>query len=264
MFVSIVYAVIHYTIEGRRRQVSMERELQNARELQQVLVPETLPTLDGFSLTSAYHPAQEVGGDFFQIIPLEKGSTLIVLGDVSGKGLRAAMAVSLIVGAVRMVAETTSSPGEVLEALNRRLVGRLQGGFATAIALRLDSDGTCTMATAGHPAPYLNDEELSFPGTLPLGVGTATIYEEIRLHLSELDQLALYTDGLLEARSKTGELYSFDRLKTLFSSRPTAAQAAEAAVNFGQDDDITVLTLTRLKSGEGSTVVQVVPAVLPA
>jgi hypothetical protein len=264
MFISIVYAVIHYTIEGRRRQVSMERELQNARELQQVLVPETLPTLDGFSLTSAYHPAQEVGGDFFQIIPLEKGSTLIVLGDVSGKGLRAAMAVSLIVGAMRMVAETTSSPGEILAALNRRLVGRLQGGFATAIALRLDSDGMCTMATAGHPAPYLNDEELTFPGTLPLGVGTATSYDEIRLHLSELDQLALYTDGLLEARSKSGELYSFDRLKTLFSSRPTAAQAAEAAVNFGQDDDITVLTLTRLKSGEGSTVVLSAPLPTPA
>ncbi len=259
MFISIVYAVIHYTIESRRRQAAMEREFQNARELQQVLVPETLPALAGFSLTSAYRPAQEVGGDFFQIIPLEKGSTLIVLGDVSGKGLKAAMAVSLIVGAIRMVAETTSSPAEILAALNRRLVGRLQGGFATAIALRLDGDGACTMATAGHPAPFLNDEELSFPGTLPLGVGTATSYEEMRVHLSEMDQLALYTDGLLEARSQNGELYSFERLKALFSSRPTAEQAAEAAVNFGQDDDITVLTLTRLKDGEESTAVHSAP-----
>ncbi len=264
MFISIVYAVIHYTIESRRRQAAMEREFQNARELQQVLVPETLPALAGFSLTSAYRPAQEVGGDFFQIIPLEKGSTLIVLGDVSGKGLKAAMAVSLIVGAIRMVAETTASPAEILAALNRRLVGRLQGGFATAIALRLDGDGTCTLATAGHPAPFLNDEELSFPGTLPLGVGTATNYEEMRVQLSEMDQLALYTDGLLEARSKSGELYSFERLKALFSSRPTAEQAAEAAVNFGQDDDITVLTLTRLKDGEESTAVHSAPMPAPA
>jgi hypothetical protein len=253
MFISIVYAVIHYTIESRRRQATLEQEFQNARELQQVLVPEHLAPLAGFSLTSAYLPAQEVGGDFFQIIPFESGSTLIVLGDVSGKGLRAAMAVSMIVGAIRTLAETTTSPAEILAGINRRLVGRLQGGFATAIALRLDSNGDCTLACAGHPAPFVNDRELSFPGALPLGLGPAAIFEETRLRLSERDQLALYTDGLLEARSQSGELYSFDRLKTLFSSRPTADQAAQAAVNFGQDDDITVLTLTRLRTGEEST-----------
>ena len=90
-------------------------------------MPETLPTLPGFTLTSAYRPAQEVGGDFFQIIPLEGGSALIILGDVSGKGHKAAMAVSLIVGAARMVAEFTRSPAEILSGLNRRLYGRLQG-----------------------------------------------------------------------------------------------------------------------------------------
>jgi hypothetical protein len=246
LFLSIVYAVIRYTLESRLRQTAMEQEFQNARELQQVLVPEVIPALAGFTLTSAYRPAQEVGGDFFQILPLETGSTLVVLGDVSGKGLKAAMAVSMIVGAVRTLVENTSSPAEILAGLNRRLVGRLQGGFATAVALRLDSDGSCTLACAGHPAPYVNDLELSFPGALPLGIAPTTTFEETRLQLRELDQLALYTDGLLEARSESGELYSFDRLKTLFSTRPTADQAAQAAVNFGQDDDITVVTLTRL------------------
>jgi hypothetical protein len=259
LFFSIVYAVIRYTIDSRRRQTALEREFQNARELQQVLVPETLPTLAGFNLTSAYRPAQEVGGDFFQIIPLppqrtsfdgdpglEEGATLVVLGDVSGKGLKAAMAVSLIVGAVRTLVETTSSPAEILAGLNRRLFGRLQDGFATAVALRLDGDGSCTIACAGHPAPFVNDEELNFPGTLPLGILPKAVFEETRLQLSERDQLALYTDGLLEARAQNGDLYSFGRLKTLFATRPTAEQAAQAAVNFGQDDDITVLTLTRL------------------
>ncbi|HKN21498.1 MAG TPA: SpoIIE family protein phosphatase [Terracidiphilus sp.] len=246
LFLSIVYAVIRYTIDNRRRQNAMEQEFQNARELQQVLVPENLPALPGFNLTSAYRPAQEVGGDFFQIIPLEEGSTLIVLGDVSGKGLKAAMAVSMIVGAVRTLVETTSRPAEILAGLNRRLFGRLQGGFATAVALRLDGDGTCTIACAGHPAPYVNDQELVFPGTLPLGVLPKAEFEETKFQMGERDQLALYTDGLLEARSQNGDLYSFARLKTLFASRPTAEQAAEAAVNFGQDDDITVLTLTRI------------------
>ena len=258
LFLSIVYAVIRYSVTERRRQTTLEREIQNARELQQILVPESFPALPGFTLTSAYRPAQEVGGDFFQIIPLEdgpdgansthSGSTLVVLGDVSGKGLRAAMAVSLIVGALRTLAEATSSPAEILSGLNRRLSGRLQGGFATAIALRIDRDGTCTLACADHPAPFINDLELSFPGALPLGLTPTAIFEETRLKLIERDQLALYTDGLLEARSHTGELYSFDRLKTLFATNPTAEQAAQAAVNFGQDDDITVLTLTRLEA----------------
>ena len=252
LFLSIVYAVIRYSIAERRHQASLEQEIQNARELQRVLVPEHLPALPGFTLTSAYKPAQEVGGDFFQIIPLESGSTLVILGDVSGKGLRAAMAVSMIVGALRTLAETTSSPAEILSGLNRRLSGRLQGGFATAIALRLDRDGSCTLACAGHPAPFVNDQEMTFPGALPLGLTPTAVFEETRLKLSERDQLALYTDGLLEARSHSGELYSFDRLKILFASNPTAEQAAQAAVNFGQDDDITVLTLTRLAEGAGA------------
>jgi hypothetical protein len=245
LFLSIVYAVIRYSISERRHQAALEQELQNARELQQILVPERLPVLAGFSMTSAYRPAQEVGGDFFQIMPLEGGSTLVVLGDVSGKGLKAAMAVSMIVGAVRTLVETTSKPAEILAGLNRRLCGRWQGGFATAVALRLDGDGTCTIASAAHPAPFLNDQELVFPGTLPLGILPKAAFEEVRINLVERDQLALYTDGLLEARSKNGDLYSFGRLKTLFASRPTAEQAADAAINFGQDDDITVLTLTR-------------------
>ena len=156
-------------IENRRQQSALEQEFKNARELQQVLVPEALPSLPGFAMTSAYRPAQEVGGDFFQIIPLDGGSTLIVLGDVSGKGLKAAMAVSLIVGAARMVADFSKSPAEILSGLNRRLYGRLQGGFATCIALRLDPDGNCAIASAGHPAPFLNQEELNLPGALPLG-----------------------------------------------------------------------------------------------
>jgi serine phosphatase RsbU (regulator of sigma subunit) len=86
---------------------------------------------------------------------------------------------------------------------------------------------------------------MTFPGALPLGLTPDAVFEETRLKLSERDQLALYTDGLLEARSQSGEFYSFDRLKTLFATNPTAEQAAQAAVNFGQDDDITVLTLTR-------------------
>ena len=260
LLLSVIYAVYRYSIEYRRQQAALEQEFKNAQELQQVLIPETLPSVPGFTVTSAYRPAQQVGGDFFQIISLEGGSTLVVLGDVSGKGLKAAMAVSLIVGAVRALADDYPTPAGLLTQLNRRLHGRLQGGFATCLILLLDADGTCALASAGHPAPYLNKQEIELPGALPLGASLSTAYIQKEFTVGPGDHFALYTDGLLEARSNTGELYGFERLEGLFDARTNATDATEAAVNFGQDDDITVLTLTRLASGEEPVALHVSPS----
>jgi len=260
LLLTIVFAVYHNSLEGRRRQVALEQEFRSAREIQQVLIPETLLSVPGYALTSAYRPAQQVGGDFFQIIPMERDSTLILMGDVSGKGLKAAMAVALIVGLVRVLTDRNLDPAELLAELNGRLCGRLKGGFATCVAIRLDGDGGCSMASAGHPAPYLNQRELSLPAALPLGLMVAETYEQASLRLDLGDYLALYTDGLLEARSQRGELYGFDRLGELFATQPNAAQATQAAVDFGQDDDITVVTLTRVLSGKESSALQTLEA----
>ena len=141
LLLAIIYAMYRYMLDSATRQSSLEQEFKSARELQQVLIPETLPALPGFAFTSAYRPAQEVGGDFFQVIPLEgeyEGSTMILLGDVSGKGLKAAMTVSLIVGAARTLARFAPNPADMLAELNLRLFGRLQGGFVTCLSLRLD------------------------------------------------------------------------------------------------------------------------------
>ena len=259
LFVSIIYAVYHYALEQQSRKTALEQEMQSAREIQQVLIPDTLPSLKGYAVTSAYHPAQEVGGDFFQILSNPDGSTLVALGDVSGKGLKAAMNVSMIVGVVRALADQTSSPSKMLEGLNRCLCGRMHGGFATGILLRLEPDGTVTFANAGHLPPFLNEREVWLEGSLPLGLVTSAAYGEVALQLHPGDHLSLYTDGLLEARNATGELYGFDRLHSLLAERPTAQQATQAAVEFGQDDDITVLTLTRLAAGEESTTSLVAP-----
>jgi hypothetical protein len=252
LLMAIVYAVYRSSMEHRRRQNALEQELLSARELQQVLIPDTLPAMPGYVVTSAYRPAQEVGGDFFQLIPLDEGATLVVLGDVSGKGLKAAMAVSLIVGLIRSLAEgpgTASArvgPGRLLGEMNRRLCGRFQGGFTTCIALHLLPEGRCTLASAGHPAPCVNGREVALAGSLPLGLTLGAEYEEVGIELQVGDYLAVYTDGLPEARSVSGELYGFDRLDKLFAMRPSAGEAAEAAVQFGQDDDITVVTLTHV------------------
>jgi hypothetical protein len=263
LFVSIVYAVYRYSVEQNNRQLAVAQEFKSAQELQRVLIPETLPPIPGFAVTSAYRPAAEVGGDFFQLIAKAEGSSLFILGDVSGKGLKAAMAVSLIVGTVRTLAEMSDDPAEILSGLNRRLHNRLQQGFVTCLILSLEPDGLCTFANAGHLPPYLNQNELHLPPELPLGLVASASYDKVTIQLEVGDRLTLYTDGLLEARSPSGEIFSFDRLQELIATKPDARQASEAAVSFGQEDDITVLTITRLATGVESTTVLEAPTLVP-
>jgi serine phosphatase RsbU (regulator of sigma subunit) len=120
------------------------------------------------------------------------------------------------------------------------------------------------IANAGHPAPFLNRQEVAAPGALPLGLIPVASYEESTVHLETGDHFVLYTDGLLEARTTAGELFGFERLRALFSGSPNAEQATEAAMNFGQQDDITVLTLTRLAVGEQASTQLTAPEPAPA
>jgi hypothetical protein len=262
LFIAIVYAVYRYSGDESRRQGAIEQEFKSAQELQRILIPETLPPLPGFAVTSAYRPAQEVGGDFFQLIAKSEGSALFILGDVSGKGLKAAMTVSLIVGTVRTLAEMFDDPAEILSRLNRRLHNRLQNGFVTCLILRLDPDGTCTFANAGHLPPFLNHNQLDVPPALPLGLVASASYDEVTINLNIDDRLTLYTDGLLEARNPAGEIFSFERLQQLLVTKPDAKQATDAAISFGQDDDITVLTITRLATGVESTTLLEAPTLI--
>jgi serine phosphatase RsbU (regulator of sigma subunit) len=244
LLVAIVYAVWRHQAERSVKQNLLDEELRTAQELQQVLVPEEMRAVPGYRLSSAYRPAQVVGGDFFQIMPVE-GGTLAVVGDVSGKGLKAAMTVALIIGALRTLAEVTGDPAKLLEGLNRRLHGRLKGGFATCLAVRLEASGECVAASAGHLAPLLNGEEVMLPGALPLGMVAAAEYVTTRIPMHAGDQLTLYTDGLPEARNAAGELFGFERMQALVAAEQDAETVAAAAAQFGQDDDVTVLTFVR-------------------
>ena len=261
LVLTIAYAVY---LEQRDRQIALQQEYKSAQELQRVLIPQSLPSLEGYAVTSAYQPAQQVGGDFFQLIEREGGSAVLILGDVSGKGLKAAMTVSLIVGAVRTFVESTDDPAKILAGLNRRLHGRLKNGFATCLVLRFDPEGNCVLADAGHLAPFLNRDDMSLPDALPLGLDPDATYEKTAFRLAVGDRLTLYTDGLLEARNRTGEIFGFERLHALMATMPDARQATEVAVAFGQDDDITVLTLTRLAIGVESTTSLLAPELITA
>ena len=235
-------------VRGQRERELWRQEIEQARQVQQVLIPEALPTVAGFRLESEYRPAQQVGGDFFQILPLDEGGVLAVIGDVSGKGMPAAMTVSLLVGTLRTLAHFTHSPGEMLQAMNYRMLSRSHGGFTTCLVLRAAPNGQVTLANAGHLAPYLKGKEVAVEGGLPLGLSADSKYAETSFRLGEDEQLTLISDGVVEARGAAGELFGFERTAEL--ANESAEQIANAAQRFGQADDITVLTVMSVAAGQ--------------
>jgi len=172
------------------------------------------------------------------------GSALVVVGDVSGKGLKAAMTGALAIGALRTLAAENRNPAAFLTDLNRQMHGAQDGGFVTCICMWLAPDGSVTMANAGHLAPYRNGVEIEIASGFPLGIADPVEYAENRFQLAPGETLTLLSDGVVEARSAKGELYGFERTREI--SVQSAKSIAEAARGFGQEDDITVLTLSRL------------------
>ena len=226
---------------SRSDEERMAAEMDSARTVQQVLIPTEIPTSPGFDIQCVYKPAGHVGGDFFQIISLASGGILVALGDVSGKGMPAAMTVSLLVGTFRTLAHFTHEPSEILDAMNQRMLARSHGGFTTCLVLHVTPGATATFANAGHLAPYLDGDEIKLDNGLPLGLAAESAYPQTTRTLPHGAQLTLITDGVIEARSRTGELLGFERTAQL--STQSAESIAQAAQAFGQEDDITVLTL---------------------
>jgi Stage II sporulation protein E (SpoIIE) len=245
LFASVALLLLRRLFLSVRRQRQMALDVKQAQEVQQVILPEARTTLRGLVIESEYRPAREVGGDFFQIVPHKSdGSLLIVAGDVTGKGLKAGMLVALLVGAVRSTAELNADPEFVLNALNRRLLGR-GDAQATCLALRIANDGAVTLANAGHMAPYLNGEPMAMEGALPLGMVEGAETSVMRFQLKEDDKLVLMSDGIAEATDAEGQLFGFERIHELLRTAGSAAEVATAAQRFGQEDDISVISVTR-------------------
>jgi len=240
---SLAIIMVLRSTQVSRQQALLEGEMAAAREVQQVILPDEIETVAGFTVESAYQPAQQVGGDFFQILPAGEGGLLLVVGDVAGKGLPAAMLVSVLVGAIRGVAEYTCDPAELLANLNERLVGRAGASFSTALVAHISATGTVAAANAGHLSPYLDGREVELPGALPLGVKSGVHYDTIHFHLAQGSRLTFYSDGVVEAQNEHGELFGFERGRAI-STNP-AIMIAEAAKEFGQSDDITVVAIVR-------------------
>ncbi len=231
---------------ARRTNIEQARlagEISAAQQLQQLLVPPPSVTVGEYRIESAYVPSEQVGGDFYQLIPNGDGSLLIVLGDVSGKGLKAAMVVSLLAGALQRIRNEDTRPLSVLRSLNEVLYGRTEGGFVTCCCANLDSTGQLTVANAGHLTPYHNGQEIETPPALPLGIDADAHWIEAHLDLQPGDRIVWISDGVVEARNGNRDLLGFQRAKELATL--SVSEIARAAQQFGQEDDITVVSVTR-------------------
>jgi sigma-B regulation protein RsbU (phosphoserine phosphatase) len=236
----IVLIIFFRFLRVQRTEERATSELAAARSVQELLIPLEKQATPGFEVDSIYSPANEVGGDFFHVQMIGADGMLVVIGDVAGKGLKAAMNVSMLMGALRRTAER--NPAKILESLNRVLVGT--ESFTTCQAAWFGLSGELVLANAGHLPPYLNSQEIAVEAGLPLGILPNASYQETRLYLHPGDRMLLLSDGVVEARRPSGELFGFDRVHNL--SNQSAFYLAEAAKSFGQEDDITVLTVRRL------------------
>jgi hypothetical protein len=237
---SIVVIIFLRFLRIHHEQERVTGELAAARSVQELMIPREKVQTPGFEVDSVYNPATEVGGDFFHIEATDDGGLLVIIGDVAGKGLQAAMNVSMLMGALRRMQD--KSPARILESLNRVLLG--SESFTTCQAAWFGRDGELVLANAGHLPPYLNTQEVKLPGGLPLGFVADVTYDEVRFYLHPGDRMLLMSDGVVEARQASGELFGFERVHNL--SNQSAFYIADAAKAFGQEDDITVLTVRRL------------------
>ncbi len=251
VFLASLLAVILYRfIRVSQLEQRSNAEIAAARSVQALLIPTQLPSTRNFVLESAYLPINGVGGDFFQVLPLKDDSLLLVVGDVSGKGLQAAMNSSTLVGALRN--ELSHDPATVLEHLNHVLIGAVSSPgalpeldsapcFATCLCARIYPDGTLIIANAGHLGPYRDGRELDLLPGLPLGVIADSQYEETTYQLNHGDRLVFLSDGVVEAANSEGELFGFERTQQV--SNESARYIAQTAQRFGQTDDITVVSI---------------------
>ena len=216
-----------------------ERARTLARTLQQTLIPPTPPHIPTLDLAAAYRPAgagDEVGGDFYDVFPVDDRDWIVVIGDVSGKGVDAAVVTSLARHTLRALAARHDGPSAMLEGLNQVLLHEETDRFCTISLLRLrrDAEGwTAVQTTGGHPLPLLvrpGAEPVAFGGEGPLvGVMESPAFVERSRRLHPGDVLVLYTDGITEGR-RDGEFYGEDRLLAAVSRAASPASIVEGLV----------------------------------
>src|SRR5512143_83138 len=256
--VRVAQLVREQQIEAQQRE-RLEQELRVARLIQQTLLPKELPTLNGWQVATYYQPARAVGGDFYDFVDLPDGRLALVIGDVTDKGVPAALVMASARSILRAGAQRFASPGAILEYANDLLCPDIPPNmFVTCLYAMLDPNtGRLQFANAGHDLPYRKStagvEELRATG-MPLGLMPGMHYDEREVMLNPDDTVLFYTDGLVEAHNPQREMFGFPHLKALLEDHPGGLAtinylldqlAAFTGLNWEQEDDATLVVLQR-------------------
>jgi serine phosphatase RsbU (regulator of sigma subunit)/ketosteroid isomerase-like protein len=246
--------------QERIEHARVQQELEVARTVQQASLPEEVPSLEEWQINPYCQPAQEVGGDFYEFFQLDDGRVGVAVGDVSGKGVPAALVMTGTCAYLGGVAAASgASPGEALALANEALFARIPPNmFVTCFyAILKPESATLRYANAGHDLPYLHRngdaEELRARG-MPLGLMPGMSYEEGEVSLAKGNCVLFYSDGLVEAHNLKGEMFGFPRLRALVAEHGEERSLwnllldelyAFVGESWEQEDDITLLTLRR-------------------
>ncbi len=263
--VRVAQLVRQQQAEARQRE-RLAQELRVARLIQQTLLPKALPEIDGYEVSAHYQPAREVGGDFYDFLYFKDGRIGLVIGDVTDKGVPAALVMATTRTLLRAAAERLESPGRVLERVNDLLYPDIPARmFVTCLYALLDpATGQLRYANAGHDLPYCRRkegvDELRATG-MPLGLMPGMTYEEKEILLAPGETVLFHSDGLVEAHNPDGEMFGFPRLQALMAEHPGGASlvtfllgrlAEFAGPGWEQEDDVTFMTLQRQPDEAGS------------
>ena len=258
--VRVAQLVRQQQIEARDRE-RMEQELRVARLIQQTLLPKQLPQLPGYNVAAYYQPARQVGGDFYDFHYFDDGRIGLVVGDVTDKGVPAALVMATTRTMLRSAAERLESPGAVLERVNELLVEDIPPKmFVTCLYALLDpKTGRLQFANAGHDLPYVRTAdgvyEMRATG-MPLGLLGGMGYEEREITLNPGDTVLFYSDGIAEAHSPTGDMFGFPRMHALMEAYSAEDQLVQFVLDqlgeftgsgWEQEDDVTMVTLEVLR-----------------
>jgi len=261
-FVRQVAAVAEASVRLRRAEEDREREAQElsaARVIQQQLLPKELPSRPGWRVVAYYQPARAVGGDFYDFLELPDGQLALITGDVTDKGIPAALVMATTHSILRGDAPGLVSPGAVLERANDRLFPDIPSHmFVTCLYAVLDpASGRLRYANAGHNPPYVATAdgvtELRATG-MPLGAMPDMTYEENEAYLAPGDSVLLHSDGLVEAHNPSGQMFGFPRLQKVVKNASGSEHLVEECLSelrefvgsdWEQEDDITLVTLQR-------------------
>lgn len=261
-----VAQLVHEQQTEAKERERIQQELQVAALIQQTLLPKELPSIDGWHVEAFYRPAQAVGGDFYDFVELQDGRLGVVIGDVTDKGVPAALVMATCRSMLRAAALNHDSPSAVLREVNTKLVPEIPPAmFVTCLYAIIDTDvGEVVFANAGHNLPYVRTrsgvDELRATG-MPLGLMSDMDYDETSYRLKDGEVLVLTSDGITEAHNPEGEMYGFARLMGRVASKSEVGSTCDGLIadlaawtgpDLEQEDDITLVVISRLDSAKTS------------